>query len=447
MPNLQVNMTKDPILKSLLIFSLPILFSNVFQQLYNTIDIMIVGNYLGDTSLAAIGACSSIYELLLGFCFGVGNGLSIVASRYYGRGDQNLLKKSVAGSIVVGLSLTVLLMVLCSFGLYPLMRLLKTPEQLLAESYSYISTLTTFIGVMFAYNLLAGLLRGIGNSFMPLIFLIISSLANIVLDLLFITQFHMGIRGAAIATVLAQGLSVVLCLLYILRYTSILVPQKEHFHAGRSMYQELLSQGLSMGFMNAVVSSGTVLLQSAINDLGEVYIACQTTARKLNSFFIMPNSTMAAAVSTFISQNRGAGNKDRIRKGMRTACTFSICWGVLATIILGFFAKNLVTLFGSTQDVILDNAALYLHFASPFYAVLGVLFNMRNGLQALGEKTKPLISSFMELAGKILFALLLIPMLGYWGVIICEPLIWCAMTIQLVYCYLHTPYLKKEKTA
>lgn len=447
MPNLQVNMTKDSILKSLLIFSLPILLSNVFQQLYNTIDIMIVGNYLGDTSLAAIGACSSIYELLLGFCLGVGNGLSIVASRYYGRGDQNLLKKAVAGSIVVGLSLTLLLMVLCSFGLYPLMRLLKTPEHLLTESYSYVSTLTTFIGVMFAYNLLAGLLRAIGNSFMPLIFLIISSLANIVLDLLFITQFHMGIRGAAIATVLAQGLSVVLCLLYILRYTAILVPQKEHFRAGRSMYQELLSQGFAMGFMNAVVSSGTVLLQSAINDLGEVYIACQTTARKLNSFFIMPASTMAAAVSTFISQNRGAGNKDRIRKGMRTACSFSICWGVLATIILGFFARNLVTLFGSTQDVILDNAALYLHFASPFYAVLGVLFNMRNGLQALGEKTKPLISSFMELAGKILFALLLIPMLGYWGVIICEPLIWCAMTIQLVYCYLHTPYLKKEKKA
>lgn len=445
MSNLQVNMTKDPILKSLVIFALPILFSNVFQQLYNTIDIMIVGNYLGDTSLAAIGASSSIYELLLGFCFGIGNGLSIVASRYYGQGDQNLLKKSVAGAITIGVILTAFIMTLSSLGLYPLMRLLKTPENILSESHSYISTLTTFIGVMFSYNLLSGLLRAIGNSFMPLIFLIISSLTNIVLDLLFITQFHMGIRGAAVATVLAQGLSVVLCLFYIIRRTPILVPGRKHFAVGKSLYRELATQSLSMGIMNAVVSSGTVILQSAINSLGEVYIACQATARKLNSFAMLPNTTMGAAVSTFVSQNRGAGNKDRIRKGMRTACTISICWGATATVILFFFARNLVTLFGSTQDVILDNAALYLRFASPFYAVLGILFNMRNGLQALGEKTKPLISSFIELAGKILFAMLIIPMFGYWGVIICEPLIWCCMTVQLVYCYLHVPYLKREK--
>ena len=177
MSNLQVNMTKDPIVKSLVIFALPILFSNIFQHLYNTIDIMIVGNFLGDSSLAAIGASSSIYELLLGFCFGVGNGLSIVVSRYFGQGDKTLLKKSVAGSIIIALILTAILMTASSLGLYPLMRALKTPENLLAESHSYVSTLTTFIGVMFAYNLLAGLLRGIGNSFMPLVFLIISSLS------------------------------------------------------------------------------------------------------------------------------------------------------------------------------------------------------------------------------------------------------------------------------
>lgn len=224
MSNLQVNMTKDPIVKSLVIFALPILFSNIFQQLYNTIDIMIVGNFLGDSSLAAIGASSSIYELLLGFCFGVGNGLSIVVSRYFGQGDKTLLKKSVAGSIIIALILTAILMTASSLGLYPLMRALKTPENLLAESHSYVSTLTTFIGVMFAYNLLAGLLRGIGNSFMPLVFLIISSLTNILLDLLFITRFQMGIRGAAVATVIAQGFSVILCLIYIIRKTPILVP-------------------------------------------------------------------------------------------------------------------------------------------------------------------------------------------------------------------------------
>ena len=294
MSNLQVNMTKDPIVKSLVIFALPILFSNIFQQLYNTIDIMIVGNFLGDSSLAAIGASSSIYELLLGFCFGVGNGLSIVVSRYFGQGDKTLLKKSVAGSIIIALILTAILMTASSLGLYPLMRALKTPENLLAESHSYVSTLTTFIGVMFAYNLLAGLLRGIGNSFMPLVFLIISSLTNILLDLLFITRFQMGIRGAAVATVIAQGFSVILCLIYIIRKTPILVPERQHFAVGKKLYRELTTQGLSMGFMNAVVSSGTVILQSAINGLGEVYIACHATARKLNSFCLMPVSTIGA---------------------------------------------------------------------------------------------------------------------------------------------------------
>lgn len=239
MPNLQVNMTKDPILKSLVIFALPILFSNIFQQLYNTIDIMIVGNFLGDSSLAAIGASSSIYELLLGFCFGVGNGLSIVVSRYFGQGDKTLLKKSVAGAITIGLILTVILMTFSSVGLYPLMRALKTPENILVESHSYVSTLTTFIGVMFAYNLLSGLLRGIGNSFMPLIFLIISSLTNIMLDLLFITRFQMGIRGAAVATVIAQGFSVILCLIYIIRKTPILVPERQHFAVGKNFTANL----------------------------------------------------------------------------------------------------------------------------------------------------------------------------------------------------------------
>ena len=357
MSNLQVNMTKDPIVKSLVIFALPILFSNIFQQLYNTIDIMIVGNFLGDSSLAAIGASSSIYELLLGFCFGVGNGLSIVVSRYFGQGDKTLLKKSVAGSIIIALILTAILMTASSLGLYPLMRALKTPENLLAESHSYVSTLTTFIGVMFAYNLLAGLLRGIGNSFMPLVFLIISSLTNILLDLLFITRFQMGIRGAAVATVIAQGFSVILCLIYIIRKTPILVPERQHFAVGKKLYRELTTQGLSMGFMNAVVSSGTVILQSAINGLGEVYIACHATARKLNSFCLMPVSTIGAPCPPLFP--RTVVPETRPDPQGYTHCLYHGCLlGCYSIIILFPFARNLVTLFGSTQDVILDNSAV-----------------------------------------------------------------------------------------
>lgn len=180
MLSMKVDLIKDNILKALLIFAIPIFISNVFQQLYNTADTMIVGNILGDTSLAAIGACSAVYELLIGFALGVGNGLSIVVARCYGANDEELLKKSVAGSIVIGIFLTIVIMIISQFGLMPLLKLLSTPQDIIQESYSYISCITLFVGVMFAYNLFAGLLRAIGNSFMPLIFLIISSVINII---------------------------------------------------------------------------------------------------------------------------------------------------------------------------------------------------------------------------------------------------------------------------
>ena len=222
--SLKVDLIKGNILKSLIIFAIPLFISNVFQQLYNTMDTMIVGNFLGDTSLAAIGACSAIYELLVGFALGIGNGLSIVTARSYGSNDKELLKKSVAGSVVIGIFVTVVIMIISQLFLFPLLKVLNTPENIIQESYSYIYTVTLFVGVMFIYNLCAGLLRSIGNSVMPLVFLIISSALNIGLDILFITQFNMGIKGAAIATVISQGISGILCIIYIYKKCPILIP-------------------------------------------------------------------------------------------------------------------------------------------------------------------------------------------------------------------------------
>ena len=192
--NLSIDLTKDKILKSLILFAIPIFISNIFQQLYNTADTMIIGNVLGDSSLAAIGACTAVYDLLVGFALGVGNGLSIVVARSYGSKDEVLLKRSVAVAIVIGIFLTLSIMIISQLGLYPLLQLLDTPSNIINESYSYISTITLFVSVMFAYNLCAGLLRAIGNSFIPLVFLIISSVVNIILALLFVIYFKMGVR-------------------------------------------------------------------------------------------------------------------------------------------------------------------------------------------------------------------------------------------------------------
>lgn len=439
----QVDLLKDNILKAIILFAIPILISNIFQQFYNTMDTMIVGNVLGDTSLAAIGACGAVYELLVGFALGVGNGLSIVVARNYGAKNEKLLKKSVAGAIIIGILLTIIIMIISQLGLYPLLQILDTPQNIVDESYSYISCITLFVGVMFAYNLCSGLLRAIGNSIMPLVFLIISSLINIVLDLFFITQFHMGIQGAAIATVIAQGVSAILCIIYMLKKTPMLIPQKEHFAFDKELYQELIGQGFSMGFMMAIVSSGTVILQKAINGFGYLTIAGHTTARKINAFLMMPCGTIAASLSTFVSQNRGADQRDRIIKGVKTGVKIVISWTVIAIILMFFFAEPLVALIsGSSEDVILNNGSMYLKINSPFYVALGTLLILRSSLQGLGQKIIPLISSVIEFLGKVVFAWLCIPALGYFGVIICEPVVWCLMTIQLIYAFYNNSYIK-----
>ena len=439
----KVDLLKDSIIKSILLFAIPILISNLFQQFYNTVDTMIVGNVLGEKSLAAIGACTAVYDLLVGFSLGVGNGLSIVVARSFGAGDQEKLRHAVAGTIVIGIFLTVAIMVVSQIGLYPLLSLLDTPNEIIQEAHSYISCITLFVGVMFAYNLCAGLLRAIGNSFIPLVFLIVSSLLNVGLDILFISQFKMGVIGAAIATVISQGVSAILCIIYMFKKTKILLPNKKHFAYEKTLYKELLGQGFSMGFMMAIVSSGTVILQTAINEFGYLTIAGHTAARKINAFCMMPCGTLSASISTFVSQNKGAGNKQRIIDGVHTGFKLVIAWGILATVLMILFARPLATLIsGSNEAVVLDNASMYLKINAPFYAVLGILLILRTSLQGLGQKIVPLISSIIELIGKMIFAWICIPYLGYFGVIICEPVIWCLMTVQLIYAFYHHPYIR-----
>ncbi len=439
-----VDLINGPILRSLVIFMLPLLGSNIFQQLYSTVDALIVGNYLGDISLAAIGECTPIYDLLVGFGLGVGNGLAIVTSRSYGSGDMELLKKSVATSVIIGTGVSLLLTLISQIFLYPLLHILNTPEEIIDEAYSYISTITLFVIVMFAYNLCAALLRAVGNSFIPLLFLVFSSCANIALDVIFITRLGMGVRGAAVATVLAQGISVVLCVIYISRNGRILVPERRHLTPDMGLYMEMLGQGFSMGFMNSIVSLGSVILQYGINGLGYLIIAGHTAARKIYMFSIMPIASMSLAFSTFVSQNKGADRGDRIIEGTKVVYIYAVAATIVVTVITWIFAPALVKLIsGSSEAVVLDNAVLYLKINAPFYVVLGWLGSTRYALQSLGMKILPLISSVIELVGKILFVLIFIPIGGYLAVIFCEPVIWCVMCAQLVFSYVSNPYIRE----
>ena len=444
--NRNADLLHGPIFKNLFLFMLPILVSNLFQQLYNTVDTMIVGNVLGDTALAAIGSCGSIYELLVGFGIGIGNGLSIVAARSYGAQDEDLLKRTVAGSLVIGLCASFVITTAGFFGLRPLLQLLDTPAEILEDAYRYIIVIDLGVLVMFLYNLCAGLLRAIGNSVMPLVFLLISSGLNVALDRWFIAGLGMGVQGAAVATVIAQGISVVLCNLYVMRRVPLLLPARKHWAVGQHLYWELFSQSISMGLMSSIVSAGSVVLQYGINGLGTLVIAGHTAARKLFSFTTMPVMAMASACSTFVSQNCGANQPERVRKGMKEIALYSVVVAVLAIFLMQLGAEWMVQLIsGSNEPVVLENGARYLLWNAPFYSVLGVLLATRYALQSLGQKVLPLFSSVIELVGKVVFVIFFIPKFAYNAVILCEPIIWCFMAAYLVLVYLHDPFVFPKK--
>lgn len=443
-----IDLTKGAILPTLLQFAWPILISNIFQQLYNTADIMIVGNFLGEDSLAAVGATSAIFELIIGFAIGIGNGMGIVIARHYGAKNEPMIKKAVASTLTIGLVLSVAVMLLGQFGLYPLLRFLGTPEAIIADSYRYIYLIVMGIGVTFAYNLGAGLLRAIGNSLTALYILVFAACLNIILDLYFITQLGLGVQSAGLATIISQAVSAVLCYAYIWKKVDLLIPQKVHFTWDKALYLDLLGQGLSMGLMFSIVSIGTVILQTAINGFGVLIIGAQTTARRLMALSLMPLTATAASMTTFVSQNLGAKKPDRIIDGIKIACRIATVWGILATLLLYTFAPALISLVsGSNQPELLDNAALYLRVATPFYPILGCLFIFRNTLQGLGRKLTPLISSLIELVGKIVFVFFIIPRLGYLGVMLCEPLIWLPMTVQLYIAYRKHPLIAEQYLA
>ena len=431
----RVDLIHGPILPAILSFSFPILLSNIFQQLYNASDVMIVGHFLGSKSLAAVGSTAAIFDLIIGFALGVGNGMGIIIARNYGANRLDQLRKSVAATAVIGGGLSLVVMLLGYFGLYPLLEFLGTPSSIIGQAYLYISTIVNCVAVTFAYNLCAGLLRAVGDSLAALYFLMIAAVLNIFLDLYFITQLHWGVQSAGIATIIAQGISALLCLLYIRKKVPFL-PHHKDFVWDKELYQDLLSQGLAMGLMTSIVSIGTVILQSAINQLGTTIISAQVAARRIMSFAVLPITAIASSITTFISQNFGAEQFQRIKKGITITNLLSWGWSVLVAALLFFTSPSLTSFIsGSSNPDLIANASLYLQISSCFYPILASLIILRNALQGMGKKLTPLTSSFIELFGKIFFVVFIIPYTGYMGVIFCEPLIWIPMTLQLIVTY------------
>lgn len=430
-------MLEGKILRALLLFAVPIFFSQLFQTLYNTVDTVLIGYYLGEKPLAAMGATTALFDLIVGFCVGCGNGFGIIAGQRFGARDEAGLKKTVAQSLLLSLLIGVLLSGLALAVLPGLLRLLNTPQDIFTDALTYISLITQGLLITVFYNLAAGMLRAVGDSITPLIILAVSCVLNIGLDIFCILVLKMGVAGAAVATLAAQGISTIICILWILVRKRLLVPGAADFKVDLELDGVLLAQGLAMGFMSSIVAVGTVILQSAINSLGTLLIAAHTAARRVYYILAMPMFAMMTALATFTAQNTGASQYDRVVEGVSQTNRFSVVYCLVLSILVFFSAGWMITLLtGSTNPVIVSSGAAYLKVNIPFFFALGILCNLRSTLQGLGYKTAPVISSIIELAGKIIFTYMIIPKFGYTGVIWSEPIIWCFMMIFLATMYL-----------
>lgn len=430
------DLTQGNVAKLLLFFAFPTLLSNVFQQFYNLADTAIAGHILGDNALVAIGASSTVNSLVLSFAWGLNGGFGIIIAQCFGAKDFKKLKKSVAISLSINVLFSLIVCIFSIFMSRPMLQALNTPTARLNEANSYISVILVFIIVPMLYNLEAVILRSLGDSKTPLYFLIFSSVLNIILDYVLIKFTHMGVKGAAVATVLAQLLSVILCFVVILKNFKIIRLKKNDFHFSASLFKNMMSAGMAMAVMNSIFSIGSIIMQGSINALGEDIIAAHLGSRKVAEMFMQPLVTIGTACSTFVGQNYGALKIGRIKASIKYSTIYSLIWSVFTFFILWFFGGQIARLVtGSASQVVFDNTQMYLRINAPFYFVLGLLFTLRFSIQSVDRKMPPIISSSMELASKIAAAYLFIPLWGYLGACIAEPLSWTLGAIYLLFVF------------
>lgn len=428
-----MDMTEGKPARLILTFAVPLFIGNIFQQIYSMVDTMVAGYNLGDNAIAAIGATSALYGLLVNFAWGMNSGYAIVVTQRFGAHDEAKLRESIAGMMKLDMTVTAILTALSLIFLKPLMRFMNIPDAIFTESYSYIFIICAGMVFTIGYNMFAGILRAMGNSRTSLYFLILSSLLNIGLDVLFIMVLEMGVAGAALATVIAEIASAVLCGIYVYHNYRPFLPGRRDFRVTRETYSELFSQGLAMGMMLCAVDIGSVIFQRANNGLGEMIISAHTASRRIISIMMMPLSTIASSSSTFVGQNWGAKKTDRIKSALKQVMGMEIVWGLFTCAIVYAFGGVLVRLTTGTTDAgIVDNAVMSLRWHFAFFPVLGCLLALRTAMQAMGKKKAPVISSCVELGMKVLSAMFLIPRFGFLGTSITEPVTWVFMLTFLV---------------
>lgn len=441
-----LNLTEGRPVKLILLFAIPVFLGNLFQICYSLVDTKIVGRILGETALAAVGSVSILYTLLTGFFNGLSLGFSVLTARFYGSGEEKKLKENVAVAVALGFLTAAVVITAVAVFIRPILSLLNVPPQQMDMALSYITLLVWGMFVTLAYNLCANTLRAIGDSLTPLVFLVIAALTNVALDYLFILVFGMGVRGAAVATLVSQLLSVVLCLIRIRHGFPILHIAREHFVFSRDRVVSLYQSGLSMGLMSSLVNFGSLVLQSGINQLGTNIIVAHTAARKMFEIWGLPVSVLGSSMATYCGQNYGAGRYDRIRQGMKSVLLIGAAWDGIVFVLAHTVSPYLIRFITSSDnEEIIYWGTTYLRVDMSFLLVCLFIVILRNCMQGFGDYRTPIVSSFIELVGKLVFTFVFVDMFGYWGIIWTEPVIWFLMVIPLVVMTLRNPVMKKRE--
>ncbi len=431
-------MTSGASFPLILNFTLPLLLGNLLQQTYSLMDAAIVGKYLGINALASVGASTSVVFLILGFCTGCCSGFSIPVAQKFGARDYVTMRRFISVSLKISGVMSVVLAIITSLLCAFILRTMQTPENIFDGAYIYL--LITFIGIpsIFFYNLLSGIIRALGDSKTPFWFLLLSSVLNIILDLFCIIVLGWGVAGAAIATVFSQGVSSVLCYIYMNRKYEILktTPSERRFRS--DIARQLLGIGVPMGLQFSITAIGSIMLQSANNALGTACVAAFTAAMRIKMFFMCALDSLGIAMATYSGQNYGAGKPIRIWQGIKSSYVMMLVYVAAINIIIWCFAEKFALLFiDPSETEVIKDTALFLHINLSFFPLLGSLIILRYTIQGAGYTKLAMFSGVSEMVARIMVSLVVVPLFGYLGVCYGDPTAWLFANLFLIPAFIY----------
>lgn len=434
---MELDMTKGSPSRLILKFIVPLIIGNIFQQLYSMVDTIIVGQYVGVQALAAVGATGTINFLILGFVTGMTSGFTVPVAQRFGAGDYKGMRRSIANAALLAAAVTVVMTVLSIAFMKVLLRVMNTPEDIFSMSYTYIVIICAGMACIVLYNLLSGILRAIGNSKVPLVFLILSAVLNIVLDLFCIRVLGMGVAGAAAATVISQGVSGILCLFYLLKKVPLVHPEKEDWRADGHCMALQMKIGLPMALQFSITAIGTIMVQSVLNLFGSTVIASYTAASKVEALVTQPFVAMGMTMATYGAQNRGVNDLERIRRGVKAANIMSAVYAVLIYGAAVVMMPYLIPLFVSENvSEVLVYATIYMKLCGAFFIPLGMIFIFRNILQGCGFSFVPMLGGVVELLSRMGAAALAAYFFSYEGICVANLSAWVTAAVYLLIGYI-----------